>query len=150
MKYWGYLAAKLAVSGLFLYGLWKAIVLALPATRPDYLRGVRLQVDPFAHDLGYTTAAMAFSMLCAGILFLIVQDQRYRCRTCLRRLRSPISSGSWPNSFLLGRPRREYICIYGHGTLKVPQEKITGSGAPDWQPHSDDIFKELEESAPKQ
>ncbi len=146
MKYWAYLAAKLAVSGLFLYGLWMAIVLALSPR--SYTLGVRM--DPFAHDLGYTTAAMAFYLLCAGVLFLIVQDQRYRCRTCLRRLRSPISSGSWPNSFLLGRPRREYICIYGHGTLKVPQEKITGSGAPDWHPHSDDILKELEESAPKQ
>jgi hypothetical protein len=81
---------------------------------------------------------------------LIVQDQRYRCRTCLRKLRSPISAGSWPNSLLLGRPRREYICIYGHGTLKVPEEQITGSGTPDWQPHSEDILKELEESSQRQ
>ena len=37
----------------------------------------------------------------------------------------PIETGSWTNSFLRGRPRLEYICIYGHGTLKVPEEQVT-------------------------
>ena len=37
----------------------------------------------------------------------------------------------------------EYICIYGHGTLKVPEVQITGSKS-DWEPHQDDIWKELE------
>jgi hypothetical protein len=59
----------------------------------------------------------------------------------------PLEKGSYSHLFLRGRPRLEYICIYGHGTLKVPEERIGGSGASDWQPHSDDIWKELEHSA---
>jgi hypothetical protein len=86
---------------------------------------------------------MVFFPFCAGLLYLVIWDQRYRCRTCLRRLRMPVSAGSWPNMLLFGQPRREYICIYGHGTLKVPEVQITGSGASDWEPH-EDIWKELE------
>jgi hypothetical protein len=45
---------------------------------------------------------------------------------------------------LFGQPRTEYICIYGHGTLKIPEVELTGSKRPDWQKHDDDIWKELE------
>lgn len=137
MRYWGYLLAKLAIAGAVLYGLANLIRALYP--RPAVVYG-----DLFAHDLGYTTVMMVFSLVCSGVLYLIIRDQRYRCRTCLRKLRMPVSTGSWPNSFLIGRPLREYICIYGHGTLRVPQEQITGSGAPDWEAHGDDIWKELE------
>jgi hypothetical protein len=44
---------------------------------------------------------------------------------------------------LLGPPRREYICPYGHGTLKVSELQITGPHPADWQQHSDDIWAEL-------
>jgi hypothetical protein len=55
----------------------------------------------------------------------------------------PVHAGSWPNMLLFGQPRTEYICLYGHGTLKVPEVRIT-STAPDWERHDDDIWKELE------
>ncbi len=137
MRYWGYLLGKLAIAGAVLYALAALI-------RSLYIPVALYRRDPFGHDLGYTTIMMVFSLVCAGACYLIIRDQRYRCRTCLRKLRMPVSTGSWPNSFLIGRPRLEYICIYGHGTLKVPEEQITGSGTPDWQPHDDDIWKELE------
>ena len=47
---------------------------------------------------------MVWFLLCAGALYLIVHDQRYRCRTCLRRLRMPIGTGSWGQMLQLGRP----------------------------------------------
>ena len=125
MKYWGYLVAKLVVAAVLLRGLWAAIRLFF--SQPDVFF---LEQRPFAHDLGYTTAMMVFFLVCAGVLYLVVWDQRYRCRTCLRRLRMPIAAGSWPNMLLFGQPRMEYICIYGHGTLKVPEVQITGAGAP--------------------
>jgi len=87
---------------------------------------------------------MLFFFFCAGLIYLIVWDQRYRCRTCLRWLRMPIIRGSWPNMLLFGQPRIEYICIYGHGTLKVPEVQITGANSSDWEPHDADIWKELE------
>ena len=43
---------------------------------------------------------------------------------------------------LLGAPRTEYICTYGHGTLNIADLQITGRQTDDWHPH-DDIWKEL-------
>ena len=137
MKYWAYLAAKLAVAGVLLYGLWHAIDLLIPTF--DFLRA-----EPVVE---YIIEVILFPLFCFSILSFIVRDQWYRCRTCGRRMRLPMESGSFSHLFLRGRPRMEYICIYGHGTLKVPEERISGSGASDWQPHSDDIWKELEHSA---
>src|SRR5437879_3309050 len=139
MKYWSYFTAKLAAAGLLLWVVRAAIRRSFP--RPTNI--LYAQQDPFAHDLWYTTLMMLFFLFCIGLLYLIVWDQRYRCRTCLRRLRMPVAAGSWPNMFLKGQPRMEYICIYGHGTLKVPEVELTGAKTSDWQSH-DDIWKELE------
>jgi hypothetical protein len=136
MRYWGYFVAKLAVVGALLFVL-------LGFIRYTFLVYFGMRGNLFAHDLAYTSIMMVFFMLCIGAIYLVVWDQRYRCRTCLRRLRMPVSAGSWPNMFLIGRPRTEYICLYGHGTLKIPEEQITGSGASDWEPHAD-IWRELE------
>ena len=140
MKYWGYLMAKLLAAALLMWAARSALRLLF--RRPTIFLDQRL--EPFMHDLGYTTAMMVFFFFCAGLLYLVVWDQRYRCRSCLRRLRMPVIRGSWPNMLLFGQPRTEYICIYGHGTLKVPEVQITGAGGPDWEPHDDDIWKELE------
>ena len=86
---------------------------------------------------------MVFFSFSVGLLYLVIWDQRYRCRTCLRRLRMPVSTGSWPNMLLIGRPRTEYICIYGHGTLIVPEVQLTGGPSSDWEPH-EDMWTELE------
>jgi hypothetical protein len=53
----------------------------------------------------------------------------------------PIHRGSW-NHVLLGAPRTEYICLFGHGTLTVAELQITGMQNPDWEPHQD-IWTEL-------
>jgi hypothetical protein len=137
MKYWAYLAAKLAIAGAVLYGLWYAVLLLL-------LTFDSIRTEPV---VGYIIVIILIPLLGFAILALIVRDQWYRCRTCGRRMRMPLEKGSLSHLFLRGRPRMEYICIYGHGTLKVPEERISGSGASDWQPHSDDIWKELEHSA---
>jgi hypothetical protein len=136
MKYWGFFLAKLAAAVL--------LVGAVAVGIRSYANFVGVEQDAFTHDLGYTSAMMFFFLFCAGLLYAIVWDQRYRCRTCLRRLRMPVFAGSWPNMLLFGRPRTEYICVYGHGTLKVPEEQITGHDSPDWEPHDEDIWKELE------
>ena len=97
--------------------------------------------DPFVTDLSYTFIMLVFWLFGAGLLWLIVLDQRYRCRTCLRRLRMPLHTGSWTH-VLFGAPKTEYICLYGHGTLKVDELQITGHQNPDWKPN-EDIWKEL-------
>ena len=138
MKYWGFLLAKLMAGALFMGLVWRAIVVSF---RGSLASG--FEQKPFGHDLGFTSAMLLFFLACFGVLHLIVWDQRYRCRTCLRRLRMPVNTGSWPNMMLLGLPRTEYICLYGHGTLKVPEVRITPNST-DWESHDEDIWKELE------
>jgi hypothetical protein len=139
MKYWGFLLAKLSGAALLIWAAWLAIALCFP--HRIYFK--QYELSPFTHDLGYTVAMMIFFSFCTGLLYLVIWDQRYRCRTCLRRLRMPLTAGSWPNMLLIGQPRTEYICIYGHGTLKVPEVQITGAGSSDWEPH-EDMWTELE------
>jgi hypothetical protein len=143
MKYWGYLAAKLAASAALLRGLRWVIAHTVP--RPEPMHFGRYVVyprpDPFATDLTYTFIMLLFTLVAVGVVWTVIWDQRYRCRTCLRRLRWPIQTGPWSH-ILLGRPQTEYICPYGHGTLKVEDLQITGRQGPDWQPH-EDMWKEL-------
>lgn len=137
MRYWAFLVAKLLVAGLLLYGIAAVALTILPQPAP--IRGV--VKEPFGRNLGYTVLIMGYTVVSAGLLWLIVWDHRYRCRTCLRRLRMPLATGTW-NQVLLSRPRTEYICPYGHGTLKVEELQITGRTEPDWQAN-EDMWKEL-------
>jgi len=137
MKYWAYLVAKLVAAGSVLWVLQRALAYIFPTPAPF----LNVRLDPFAHDTGYTFAMLLYWLLALGLLWVIVWDHRYRCRTCLRRLRMPIQKGSWTH-VLLGAPRTEYICPYGHGTLEVAELQITGRQEPDWQEH-EDMWKEL-------
>jgi hypothetical protein len=139
IRYWAFFAAKLTVAGGLLTALRALILYLLP--QPQTFMYSSIRPDPFAHDLLYTFVMLVFTLFAIGLVWLIVWDQRYRCRTCLRRLRMPILTGSWTH-VLFGAPRTEYICPYGHGTLKVAELQITGHQNPDWEPH-EDIWKEL-------
>lgn len=144
MKYWGYLTAKLAVAAALLLGLRRLIAYSFPRPEPMHFGRYVLvpRPDPFATDLNYTFVMMLFGLVAVGVVWAVVWDQRYRCRSCLRRLRMPIQTGSWTYMLLVGRPQTEYICPYGHGTLKVEELQITGHQGPDWEPH-EDMWKEL-------
>jgi hypothetical protein len=139
MKYWLYLVSKLAAGAILMYGLWTGIVFVMP--EPEILTTRRKSW--FAQDLWWTTAALVFSLISIGVLKIILWDQLYRCRTCARRLRMPLETGSWTSMLLGGKPRTEYICPYGHGTLKMPEVQISGHESPDWEPNDEDIWKEL-------
>ena len=145
MKYWGYFIAKLSMGAALFFGLWQVLVAVMPG--PSYFRHYRLA--RFGQDLPWTTAILIFTLLACGVLYLIILDQRFRCRTCLRRLRMPVVRGAW-NQILFGSPQTEYICPYGHGTLNVPELQISGLEQAAWTPH-EDIWKELEklEESPK-
>jgi hypothetical protein len=138
MRYWAYLLGKLAIAGAALLGFWRLILDWFPA--PD----IRINNQPaaFLHDLNYTLMVLIYGLFCVGVVYLVILDQRYRCRTCLRRLRMPVETGSWESMLRSGAPRTEYICPYGHGTLKVPEVQITGHEGDAWTPN-EDIWKEL-------
>jgi hypothetical protein len=136
MKYWLYLAAKLTgVLGFVcgLHALRVGIYLRLGRI-PNYSPLVTL----------YTFLSLGIFLIAAGLIYLSVWDQKRRCRACLRRLIMPVSTGSWGHIVLFGQPRVEWICPYGHGTLSIAELQIAGRELPDWQPHDDNIWKELE------
>jgi hypothetical protein len=137
VRYWSYLIAKLGVATLLMQGLRKGVLHFFPAPAPLFDTVNR----PFGTSLSYTITMMGLWLVGAAMIWLVIWDQRFRCRTCVRRLRMPIATGSWTN-VLFSRPRTEYICPYGHGTLKVEELQITGHSEPDWEPH-EDMWKEL-------
>ena len=140
MRYWGFLFSKLLAASLAFYGIWLGLNLWLP--EPTAFKDFRLA--RFAQDLPWTFALMLFSLAAVGVVALIIQDQRYRCRTCLRKLRMPVGGGAWDKIFRLGAPQIEWICPFGHGTLKVFEIHFTGRMSDDWRTHDENIWRELE------
>src|SRR5579875_577053 len=106
MKYWLYLIAKMAVAALVMCGLQAILVYKQPHA-------------VFLHDMLYTFMTLWLWLIGAGMFYLVLWDQRRRCRTCLRRLIMPIATGSWGHLVIYGRPKTELICPFGHGTLRI-------------------------------
>lgn len=116
MRFWLWLLLKLAAIGATVLGLWFVVLRLLPPHPGGLLRNSpRLGVD-----LGYTLAVFLLGLAAAGLLAACAWDQRYRCRTCGRRLRMPSASGILSSVMLGGTPNTEYICTFGHGKLEVP------------------------------
>ncbi len=137
MRYWVYLAAKLATCSAAVYGSLFALNAVWPHPRFFAYRAPR-----FGYDLTYTLIVGVWFLVSCGLLYLCVLDQRYRCRVCLRRLRMPVETGSWSRMLQLGRPRIEYICPYGHGTLKQPELHLSGRENAEWTAHAE-MWEEL-------
>ena len=98
MKYWLYLIAKLLVGGALMFALQYGFHLyPLP-------RKIRVPKSLFACDMAvYFSGFGACGIVGVAVLALIVWDQRRRCRTCLRKLIMPVSTGSWGRT-LFGPP----------------------------------------------
>ncbi len=148
MRYWGYFAAKIGLAAAVMYGLLRLLNHFWPM-EPKFYNFVPPR---FGYDLLYTLLTGLWFLLCCGLLYLCIWDQRYRCRVCLRRLRMPVETGSWSRMLLLGRPRIEYICPYGHGTLNVAELQISGLENPEWNPHGemwDELCAPARDSEPR-
>jgi len=138
MRYWAYLAGKIVLSAAAMYGLLCWLDHFFPA---DHHRHI---IPPGI--LLYMLLMGLWFLLGSGLFYLCIWDQRRRCRVCLRHLRMPVETGSWGGMLLLGRPRIEYICPYGHGTLKLAELQISGLENPEWDPNGE-IWDELCASA---
>jgi hypothetical protein len=152
MRYWSYLAAKIGVAtGIFL-GLVALLNWWWPVEQQVFRdtlahKQMSYTMPRFGWDLGFTSVALLLFLLWTVSLNFIWRDQKHRCRVCLRKLRMPVETGSWHRMLQFGRPSIEYICPYGHGTLKEDELQISGLADAEWTPHSDDIWAELAASA---
>jgi len=138
MRYWAWFAGKVVVAAAFFSVVLRFVLRQFPSDKDPYA--------PLGKGLNFLLcdlALMVVFLAAAGVLYLIIWDQRYRCRVCLRRLRMPIETGSWTSILQFGQPRIEYICPYGHGTLREDELQISGLTNAEWTPHSDDIWAEL-------
>jgi len=143
MRYRLLLAGKLlAALGLWIL-LWLGAATAFPHA-PEVSAWQALTY--LSWKLPWTLTIGAFFVLLCGLLYLCWRDQIYRCRVCCRKLRMPVTHGSWSRS-LTDRPNTEYICPYGHGTLSVPEAQLTGFEASRWTFHGD-IWQELFRKSP--
>ena len=140
MRYWALLAGKLVVAAVPLYGLL-TLVAGLFPVRPKYASDF-WALENGNQALLSSLALMGWFLASVGVLYLIVWDQRHRCRVCLRRLRMPVETGSWSRMLQLGRPRIEYICPYGHGTLRQEEIQILGLETPRWD-GTPDMWEDL-------
>ncbi len=134
VRYWGFLTAKFAASAAILASLiwsvnWLWAGHANPAVTRHHVAG--------ENYLAYLVCMFTVYLVGVGLFYLSILDQRYRCRVCLRRLRMPIETGSWSKMLQFGRPQIQYICIYGHGKLNIPELHLTGMDVPEWTGHSD-------------
>ncbi len=135
MKYWGWLVAKVVGIAGFTWGTnWLTYELS---------RVPKETLAKDATDFDWTFTLVLWSPVILGLCWAALADQRYRCRTCATRLRMPVATGSWGRATLFGRPKMEYICPYGHGTMNISQSQITGRESPEWDEHGD-MWKELE------
>jgi len=143
MRYWAYLAAKVLLICAVFGGVIALLNSWWAPERQIIARGYVYISPRFGYSLGYTFATLILFLLFDAALYFVWADQRFRCRVCLRRLRMPVETGSWGQMLQFGRPRIEYICPYGHGTLKQDEVQISGRENAEWTPHSDDIWEEL-------
>lgn len=120
LRFLGFLVVKTAVALSPLIPIW--VLFVDPAVQ-QYFTG-------FA---GWSVPVFFWIYLLGawGLTIWSLNDQQYRCRTCLTHLRMPVGRGSW-SSLVLDRPATESICIYGHGTLYVPGTKLLNLDAVNW------------------
>lgn len=140
MKYWAYFFAKVVVAAVVLRQMASWLYVLFPEPDPF----LRYKLPRFPYDLKWTAAVLVFFLFCVAVGYLILWDQRRRCRTCLRRLRMPVQHGHWGLATLLNPVHSESICPYGHGTLAEPDVKTTSTQTVQWREHSDNIWRELE------
>jgi hypothetical protein len=133
LSYWLFFIAK-SYLGLGAIGCgW--ILFIDPSNGVDLSRGLG--------EFSVLITTWVFALFACGFLHWSWRDQQLRCHVCLRRMRIPATSGSWA-SYLFNRPRTEYLCPAGHGTVSVSPGEPGGPDSSDWKDMDEswrDLFK---------
>lgn len=138
MKYAGWMTLKLLASALVAAGLWVLLSVFLPPAPTGLLKNW----PRLGSDLSFTFAFGLVFIVGCGLVWLSVLDQRFRCRTCARKLRMPQGEGTFSSVWLGGSPYTEYICTYGHGKLYFPEVHLASGRGAYWVPY-DSLWEDL-------
>jgi hypothetical protein len=141
MKWWLLVAAK----GIGLGGLYLGGVLVVDRIFPKGMTEITPTYEVIIH-LGYAFSMLGVALVTYILAYFAWIDQRYRCRTCARRLRMPVASGSWSKATLFAPPKMEWICSFGHGTMRERQLQISGKSKDEWSENDDNFWKAFEDA----
>jgi hypothetical protein len=133
MKWWALLVTKLVALIL----LHVVLILWVNTFFPN---------DRMGLDLAYTFALMGVDMFVFILAYAAWIDQKYRCRTCLSRLRMPVEHGNWSHATLFAPPKLEWICPFGHGTMQQEEVQLSGARLDQWQKNDDNFWRALEDA----
>lgn len=131
MKWWLLAIAK----AILVIVLHLGLLLGINRIYPDGQLGSHLQ---------YTFLVVVADLVLFVIGYFLWLDQRYRCRTCLRRLRMPVATGSFGRATLFSPPHMEWICPYGHGTMREPGAPLGQDADAKWVRHEEDFWKSFD------
>lgn len=112
-------------------GLMAALVLLINALSPPP-PGLLHDWPRLGTSWPYTLAIGLWVLGGYGLLRLSIWDQRFRCRTCLRRLRLPLTEGIYSSVWLGGAPYTEYVCTWGHGKFYIPDIHLASGRKAMW------------------
>lgn len=133
MKWWALLAAKLAV----LIGLHTGSVLWMTTLFPQ----ARL-----AKDLAFTFSLMGIDVLLLLLGYAFWIDQKFRCRSCLSRLRMPVAKGNWSRNLFSEPPELEWICPFGHGSMHLNHAQLISAKPDHWTENDKDFWRAFEDA----
>lgn len=128
LRFWAWLAAKLALAALLVVGFGTVVGWAIPPPPGGLLAGW----PRLGSDLSYTFAVFLVVVFAFLLGWVCAVDQMYRCRVCARRLRMPHAEGNYSHIMFGGVPYTEYICTWGHGKLNVPDVHVVGGAFFRW------------------
>ena len=133
MKWWGLLVAKIVC----LIAIHIVLILWINGFFPK---------DQMGRDLAYTFSLMGADMFVFVLGYGFWMDQKYRCRTCLRILRMPLEKGNWSHATLFAPPKLEWICPFGHGTMRQDEIHLSGAQPDSWHKNDDNFWRAFEDA----
>ena len=139
MRYWAFFAGKLAAAAGTLYGLLALLNWFWPP-EPRFLSlpAASFRLRPGIHAGGADLVPAVHGRVVPDHLGPALPLPGLPAATAM-----PVETGSWSRMLQFGRPRIEYICPYGHGTLKEDELQISGLEGPEWTAHSGGLWEEL-------
>lgn len=131
MRWWLLLAVRLTV----LLALHLVLIVLIGRMIPGASLGLHL---------GYSFAVLAADMAVFVIGYFLWRDQRLRCRNCATRLRMPVAIGYWSKATLFAPPQLEWICPFGHGSMRQSEVQLSGTQLDQWVKNDADFWKAFE------
>jgi MacB-like periplasmic core domain len=118
--------------GAIVFGAKTLLLLAIVLTAGiEFTRASAITMIGGTDALTEPLSLWLFLMGSMGVLTWSIQDQRRRCRVCLRRLGLAQHVGC-PGCLLLDWAGTELVCVEGHGMLHVPEMVASWQDPAQW------------------